>query len=207
MKYWVCFEVWFSIAIPFDNVQHELRRWSLISCLELGSPSEGRIGHNLNLVARLNELWNIWGAGKGFPIIVFHPQRAPLAGLSEVAFSHGISLLLAASPFPLSLFFRTLFSRLLFFWAFFEYRLVQASNPKFPQESNVQPFLRDISWNFAHVFNAPLPSLLRMCVCVFVSFFRQIFGVSFFYGYLDLKESHISSKNKQKQNSSSVKTP
>ena len=44
------------------------------------------------------------------------------------------------------------------------------------------PFSRHRSWNFAHVFNVPLPSLLRMCW----GFFRQIFTCSFFEYFLDI---------------------
>ena len=54
------------------------------------------------------------------------------------------------------------------------YRLVQADRPKCLQSSMSTPFLRPCI--FAHVFNVPLPSLLRMfCPPPFFAFWASVF--------------------------------
>ena len=69
---------------------------------------------------------------------------------------------------------------------------------KFLQMPLSTPFWKVRPCNFAHVFSVPLPSLQRMVFC-FRFFFRQIFGVMFFWGgYLGLRDSTFFGEKKIK---------
>ena len=84
-----------------------------------------------------------------------------------------------------------------------EYRLVRAlKNPKSHQSTMSKKFLRDRPWTFAHVFNVPLPSLLRM---FFFFFFRQIFGFWYLWDIWVLRDPTFPAKMKQNKTKHSWK--
>lgn len=67
--------------------------------------------------------------------------------------------------------------------SYFFFKLVQTVNPKFLQMSMSRLFLRVRPWNFDHMFNVPLPRLIRTFP-FFLFFSSDIWGVFFFGQHL-----------------------